>query len=172
MPGSVIDAHARPEIEPMNRRLIAVAVCLASVWFPAAASAQVPFFPRGAGLFDPEISIVNSGVVSDVAATVSADRKYVTLTMRSSNSELVALREFAFQSGGGNNGNNNLPSGFAGDVAPALQRGNAAAPGRQPLPSDLRGGGGGPSILTREGMTLIATARGDAGKGAPPANAP
>ena len=36
------------------------------------AAAQVPFFGRGAGIFDPEIGVVQSGVLNDVQATVSA----------------------------------------------------------------------------------------------------
>jgi general secretion pathway protein D len=47
--------------------------------------------------FDPTIDIVSSGVVLDVAATVSADRKYVTLTLRPQLSTLVDLRSFTFQ---------------------------------------------------------------------------
>ncbi len=94
----------------MKRVLVLMAVCLTVALFPRVAEAQVPpFFDRNPGLFDPEISIVNTGVVSDVQATVSADRRYVTLNMRPSSSNLVALREFAFQ------GDNNLPRGFAGD---------------------------------------------------------
>ena len=40
-------------------------------------------------------------MVLDVAATVSADRKYVTLTLRPQLSTLVALRDFTFQSNAG-----------------------------------------------------------------------
>jgi type II secretory pathway component GspD/PulD (secretin)/tetratricopeptide (TPR) repeat protein len=46
--------------------------------------------------YDPTISYVNSGVLLAVQATVSADRKYVTLTVRPTLSRLVALRQFAF----------------------------------------------------------------------------
>src|SRR4029434_3080952 len=53
----------------------------------------------GTSSFDPEISIVESGVVLDVQATVSADRKYVTLTLRPQLSTLIQLREFVFQNG-------------------------------------------------------------------------
>ena len=44
------------------------------------------------GLFEPTIDVVNSGVKLDVQATVSADRKYVTMTMRPQNSQLLELR--------------------------------------------------------------------------------
>jgi general secretion pathway protein D len=54
----------------------------------------------GVGIFDPEIGIVSSGVLLDVVATVSADRKYVTLTLRPQLAQLVDLEEFLFQVGG------------------------------------------------------------------------
>ena len=44
--------------------------------------------------FDPTVSVVNSGVVLDVTATVSADRKYVTLTLRPELSTLLGLASF------------------------------------------------------------------------------
>ena len=45
--------------------------------------------------FDVTTSVVNSGVVLDVEGTVSADRRYVTLTMRPS---LASFRQFPFRS--------------------------------------------------------------------------
>lgn len=46
--------------------------------------------------FDPEISIVSSGVALTIyQATVSADRKYVTLTLQPSRNRLIALRTFS-----------------------------------------------------------------------------
>ena len=78
------------------------------------AEAQVPpFFDGGAGIFDPEIDVVQSGVLLDAQAVVSADRKYVTLNMRAQNAQLLALREFAFQAGGG------VPPGQVGGAAGA-----------------------------------------------------
>lgn len=53
----------------------------------------------GASSFSPTVSILSTGVVLDVTATVSADRKYVTLTLRPQLSSLIALREFTFQQG-------------------------------------------------------------------------
>jgi general secretion pathway protein D len=44
--------------------------------------------------FDPVISTVQSGVLLDVAATVSSDRKYVTLTLRPQLSKLLQLVPF------------------------------------------------------------------------------
>jgi general secretion pathway protein D len=50
-------------------------------------------------LFEPEIDVVSSGVVLDVQATVSADRKYVTLTLRPQLAQLLNLFTFEFQQG-------------------------------------------------------------------------
>src|SRR5436190_19648967 len=151
----------------MKRLPLLVVVCLAACWFAPAARAQVPFFNQGAALFDPEISTLTTGVLSDVQATVSADRKYVTMNMRMSNSELVALREFTFQSSN-MTGFAGMPGGGGGAGAGQIQgnnlRGNAAGgaaagrlPARQPAadaaPAVQRG-----SILDREGMTLVGRA--------------
>jgi len=81
---------------------LAAALLFLGFLAPRAAHAQStpPFFAAGATAFTPEIGVVNSGVVNDVQAAVSADRKYVTLNMRASNSTLLALQEFSFQKGG------------------------------------------------------------------------
>ncbi|HZN66137.1 MAG TPA: hypothetical protein VFB66_12655 [Tepidisphaeraceae bacterium] len=55
----------------------------------------------GTGIFDPEIDVVESGVLLDVSATVSADRKYVTMTLRPQLTTLIQLAEFVFQVGAG-----------------------------------------------------------------------
>jgi general secretion pathway protein D len=47
--------------------------------------------------FDPTISTVNSGVMLQVQATVSADRKYVTMTLQPTLQTLLALVNFSFQ---------------------------------------------------------------------------
>src|SRR5947209_11007644 len=66
--------------------------------FPLTGHAQVrQFFPAGASAFSPQIDVVNSGVLNDVQATVTPDRKYVTLNMRPANSQLLALHEFTFE---------------------------------------------------------------------------
>jgi hypothetical protein len=152
----------------MTRLLLLAVACAAASFLAPAAQAQVPpFFNQQAALFDPEISTLTTGVLNDVQATVSADRKYVTMNMRVSNSELVALRQFTFQTGNAGN----FPTGFAGLPAPIVvpprggnvRGGNAAA-------ADAGGGnaagGAGmaaaadrrPSILKREGMTLVGRA--------------
>jgi general secretion pathway protein D len=53
-----------------------------------------PVVGQGAVGFDPVISIVQTGVLLDVQATVSSDRKYVTLTLRPTLSRLLALVTF------------------------------------------------------------------------------
>jgi len=68
----------------------------------ASAGAQVvpPFFSAGVASFEPQIGIVQSGVVQDVRAVVSPDRKYVTLNMQVQNTNLLALHDFTFQTAG------------------------------------------------------------------------
>ena len=58
-----------------------------------------PVVSTGISSFAPTISQTQSGVVLDVQATVSADRKYVTLTLRPSLNTLLDLLPFTFQSG-------------------------------------------------------------------------
>jgi type II secretory pathway component GspD/PulD (secretin) len=48
--------------------------------------------------FDPTLSVVQSGVVLDVEGTVSADRRYVTLTLRPSLAEVIDIEEFNISS--------------------------------------------------------------------------
>src|SRR4051794_15487612 len=88
----------------------AVSVGVASLLvtsFPSPARAAPFLGGGGAGqAFDPEIGIVESGAILDTTATVSADRKYVTLTMRPQLSQLLALREFIFQTSAPGNPNN------------------------------------------------------------------
>lgn len=70
--------------------------------------AQAPPFPGGgAGAFDPQIDVVNSGALLDAQVVVSEDRKYVTITARPSLSRLQALNVFPVQQvgqGGGGGG--------------------------------------------------------------------
>ena len=148
----------------MNRSLIAsipaatfLLACLAS----GTASAQVPFFGAGVGIFDPEIGVVQSGVVLDAQAVVSADRKYVTLNMRAQQAQLLSLQEFAFQRG--NAGAGGVAQGFVGGVgagsgaADEADEAGRSAGGRasnnRSTASPRR-----PSILDRPGMTLLGRA--------------
>ena len=56
---------------------------------------------QGAVAFNPTIGLVQSGVLLDVQATVSSDRKYVTLTLRPQLATLLDLLPFTFQSAQG-----------------------------------------------------------------------
>jgi hypothetical protein len=139
------------------------------------ARAQVPFFNGGGAIFDPEISVVSSGVVLDAQAVVSADRKYVTLTSRYQQAQLLALREFAFQTGGGGQGGQVGGGGVAGAAAQAnltangrATAGAGAATGvasgasptnhsevGKPYPVPGKAVTKGKSVLEQEGMTLV-----------------
>jgi hypothetical protein len=123
---------------------------------------EVPAFFGGGNnaIFDPEISIVESGVKLDVQATVSADRKYVTMTARPQLASLVAIREFTFQNGG--------PRGIVGmpppanpviqnqDADPKPKAGGAKA-SKAPPPATAPAApkAATPSVLEREGMFRI-----------------
>jgi len=67
-----------------------------------------PAVGTGTSAFTPTISIVETGVLLDVQATVSADRKYVTLTLRPQQSNLLALQTFTFQGGDTTTGANGV----------------------------------------------------------------
>src|SRR5947207_14711954 len=61
----------------------------------SSAFAQRNFFNRGGvGLFNPIIDVVNTGTSLVIQPTVSADRKYVTLTGKYQSAQLVALQNF------------------------------------------------------------------------------
>jgi hypothetical protein len=93
------------------------------------AKAQAPFFGNS-GIFDPEISVVNSGVVFDTQAVVSADRKYVTMTGRVSQAQLLSLQEFRFQTGNGVPGGQ-VGGGAVGGAVGAAGVANGAATGQE-----------------------------------------
>ena len=82
----------------------------------------------GAIGFDPTLSVTQSGVVLDVEATVSADKRYVTMTARPSLATVVQpLRSIPVQGGGvigggGNDQNGNDVILFTGFIeAPELE---------------------------------------------------
>jgi hypothetical protein len=127
------------------RPAVALLIAACGLAFPRLASAQrvVPFFsPAGTG-FDPEISVVNSGQVLDAQAVVSNDMKYVTINARPSSSQLLALRDFSFQTA-----SNRQPRlGFVGGAGAAA----AAA-----VVSNDRGNGERGNLLDRPGMSFVA----------------
>ena len=102
------------------------------VTLAAAADARAQFGGGGAASFDPEIGIVESGAKLDVQATVSADRKYVTMTMRPQLSTLIALREFTFQQGSGTVGFNGGGGGQPQQQQPPVA--NNGVPQANPAP--------------------------------------
>jgi hypothetical protein len=130
----------------------------------APAKAQAPFFNGNAGIFDPEISVVNSGVVFDTQAVVSADRKYVTLTGRVSQAQLLSLQEFRFQTGAGVPGGQVGGGGAAGGggVAGGAAQGNVAAQGRAAGTTGAAGAGIRSTRL--QANELAASLHPDAGK--------
>src|SRR3954447_11238970 len=123
----------------MHLRLALLAIIAVALLAPVAKAQNAqPFFsPAGVAAFTPEVDVVTSGVIQDVQAVVSADRKYVTLNMRPTSTNLIALRNFTFQNG------SNL--GFVGSTGPnggGNANGNAngnAAGGN----GNIAGGGGG-----------------------------
>ena len=119
--------------------------CIAGPLAGRAAAQVVPFFNANASLFDPEIGVVNTGIVNDVQAVVSPDKKYVTLNMGASQSNLLALREFATDRG------QVLPSGFAGEMVLAAPASGATTAVTTPLPTRRTSG----SILQQEGMVVV-----------------
>jgi general secretion pathway protein D len=69
-----------------------------------------PVVAEGAVAFNPTISLFPSGVVLDVQATVSADRTYVTLTLRPTLTTLLDLLPFTFQSTEATGGTTTAPT--------------------------------------------------------------
>jgi hypothetical protein len=103
----------------MAPKRLSIRVVLATLALvPAAARAQTPpsFFAFGAGPWEPEIAVVQSGVVNDVRADVGPDPRYVTLTMNSAQAQWVALGTFAVKYGDG--------AGFVGNVRFTPRPGN------------------------------------------------
>ncbi|MHC4768734.1 MAG: type II secretion system protein GspD, partial [Planctomycetota bacterium] len=60
-------------------------------------SALIPITGDAAGAFQPIPGVVNEGVVLDVEGVISADRRYVTMTVLVSLSEIVNIREVEVQ---------------------------------------------------------------------------
>ena len=113
-----------------------------------------PLFARAQfgnnALFAPQIGVVSSGVVMDAQGTVSADRKYVTLTMRPQNAQLLSLQTFNFQNAGG-------MGGIVGGVNPVIPGpgGSIIAIPQQPNAPMLVAPGNGGVILLKRGITPL-----------------
>ena len=125
--------------------------CLAAIilafFCPLLARGQA-FFSPGVSSFTPEIGVVNTGIVNDLSATVSADRKYVTLGVRAQQSKLLALQEFRI--------NGPQASGFVGGVPLNGVAGGIGQFGLINPPVELVSGRGA-TILRQRGMTRITT---------------
>src|SRR5690242_15675265 len=126
----------------MRRLWLVVVGFIMGVGCPRLVRAQVPFF-GGPTAFSPEISVVNTGTLNDVQATVSADRKYVTLTMRPQMSELISLQNFPI--------NGPPPLGFVGGVSFNNNTGSLGAMNA----AFALGPGRGATLLAQRGMTPI-----------------
>jgi hypothetical protein len=114
-----------------------------------------PPFMGGGTAFDPEVGIVHSGAKLDAAVTVSADRKYVTITTGVANSDLRELVLFPVVGigfvGGVNPGGDASLAGAGPDAPPA-----AAANlnnGINTSPSAIANQN---TVLNRRGMYLLA----------------
>jgi Flp pilus assembly secretin CpaC/tetratricopeptide (TPR) repeat protein len=80
-----------------------------------------PVTGTGSSAFNPTPSALSTGVILDVQATVSSDRKYVTLTLRPQLSRLISLQVFPVTGtvnddggggGGGGGGGSTTTTGF------------------------------------------------------------
>ena len=116
-------------------------------------SEEQPFFAPGVSSFTPQIATLNTGAKNDVQATVSPDRKYVTLNMQPQNAQLLNLFQFQFQGPP-------LGTGFVGGV----QFANAANAAVVAIGTGIFGTvntavvlspGKGAIILQQRGMTRI-----------------
>lgn len=157
----------------MNRTCVLMATGGFALLLSFKAGAQAPpFFSGAAGIFEPEIGVVQSGVILDAQAVVSADRKYVTLNPRLQNSQLLALREFAFQAGGGARRAGGRAARGAGAPRAAAESDDASREGpivstssqhavlRKPYPLPGYATHSGPTpILDKPGMTLVGRVR-------------
>ena len=120
------------------------------------AQATPPFYSPGSTAFNPQISVVNSGILLNAQAVVSADRKYVTLNMQPVQTQLMALIPFNI------NAQTNL--GFVGGVRPTVgttATGSGAGPTHRPGQPPVRMAAppvSAASVLERPGMTLLVPA--------------
>ncbi len=132
-------------------------LCLAS-----RVNAQVPpFFGGGVVAFDPEVSVLQSGVLTDVQPLVSDDRKYVTLNMRATNARVQQLLPFVVNSvsnpqiGLGFVGGIQLPAGTASAATQMMAGGTTSAASLGISSPDRINRESKAWVFTRSGMYLI-----------------
>ncbi len=149
----------------MFRTTILVVVLGTMSWMGAEARAQLlpPFFGGGTA-YDPEVGVVESGALLDAQATVSADRKYVTITTGATQTKLLDLVQFpvvevgfvgGVNPGGGNAGGAGNAGGGAAAGGAGTGRagsGRSTSNGINTSPSAIANQN---SILNREGMFLL-----------------
>src|SRR5947207_15054070 len=73
------------------------------------------FFGGGVGLFNPIVDTVSTGARMVVSPTVSADRKYVTISGQFQNAQLLSIQNFPFFQI-----NQNGAGGIVGGAVPAF----------------------------------------------------
>ena len=151
----------------MRKIDVLAGVVLIGLCASAVSAQRNNFFNRGGvGLFNPIIDTVQSGDRLVVQPTVSADRKYVTLTGQYQTSNVVAIQNFPFF--GVVNGQGGGPVGGAGGAA-AGGAGGAGGGGAMiglpviqvingdmnvSVPLTIKKPGAGP-VLHQQGMFLI-----------------
>jgi len=125
------------------------------------------FFNRGGvGLFNPIIDVVNTGTSLVIQPTVSADRKYVTLTGKYQSAQLVALQNFQVFGVANGQGGGVVGGGGGGAGGGAQQGAGGGAIIQQPIiqfiggdigasiPLTIQTPGPGP-VMHQQGMFLI-----------------
>jgi hypothetical protein len=128
----------------MKRRIIRCLTGLTPLIAASAIAQAVPaFFGPGIVAYNPQPAVVESGALLNPQATVSADRKYVTITSGSVNSRLRSLTNFPVVQ--------NTPQGFVGGVNLDVLPSNSLA---QPSPDQIDRVGKS-WIFARQGMYLV-----------------
>ncbi|HSU66756.1 MAG TPA: hypothetical protein VLJ39_07790 [Tepidisphaeraceae bacterium] len=116
-----------------------------------------PFFSGAGTSFEPQIGIVNSGIVLDVQPVVSHDLKYVTINMQPQASRLLSLQSFTFQNGV-SRGIVGLPQTAVPLVAKGSNRGVVLNNALPTSAEDIKRQAD-TWVLEREGMYRVAPAR-------------
>jgi hypothetical protein len=135
-----------------------VAAMFLTVLACACPRAMAQGFMGGGTAYDPEVGVVESGAKLDATATVSADRRYVTITARADNSDLRELVLFPVVDigfvGGANPGGDAGVAGVVGegDRAPAAAAANLNN-GINTSPTAIANQA---TVLNRRGMFLLA----------------
>lgn len=139
----------------MNRWILAFGMPFVTGLVACSTFAQQrpPFFGGGGTAYDPEVGVINSGAMMGTQATVSADRKYVTINMQAANTRLQSLVPFPVVDA-------NVVNGFVGGATfpgdtPASTRVAAGQNAHLPSAADQADRAGKSWILAREGMYFI-----------------